>query len=479
MSDIINNAINSLLHPTGLDIPALEKALGQAMGASIDAADLFLQSTYEESWCFEDGMVKNADYSVEQGFGLRVISGEKTGFAYADEIHSDALKKAAKSARSIVHTHDARSMRRVTTNVATALYPHANPINSISEKTKVSLLRQLDQYTRDKDPRIKQVLVDLSGQYDIILILNSDGTLSADIRPLVNLVVRVYVEQNGHKEYGLGGGGARSSYNLFTDGVTPFAYADKAVAQALQNLTAQPAPAGTMPVVLGPGWPAVLLHEAVGHGLEGDFNRKGSSAFSGKLGERVASSLCTIVDDGTIPGRRGSLSIDDEGTPTEKTVLIDKGILKNYMQDRHNAQLMKMKPTGNGRRESYAHLPIPRMTNTYMLSGDHEPQEIIASVAKGLYAVDFSGGQVDITSGKFVFSASEAYLIENGKITQPVKGATLIGSGPEVLHHVSMLGNDLKLDSGIGTCGKAGQSVPVGVGQPTVKVDKLTVGGIK
>lgn len=479
MSDIIDNAVTVLLQPAGLDVQALENALGKAMGASIETADLFLQSTYEESWSLEDGVVKDADYSFDRGFGLRAISGEKTGFAYADEINAKALKEAAACASSIVHTNGNRSIQRIKTNFAPMLYPEINPINSMTEKEKVSLLHQVDQYTRKKDPRIKQVIVSLSGHYDTVLILNSDGTLSADIRPLVSFVIRVYVEQNGKKESGMGAGGARSNYDLFMDESTPFAYADKAVEQALRNLEAKSAPAGTMPVILGPGWPAVLLHEAVGHGLEGDFNRKGSSAFSGKLGERVASSICTIVDDGTIPLRRGSLSVDDEGTITEKTVLIENGVLKNYMQDRHNAHLMKMKPTGNGRRESYAHLPIPRMTNTYMLAGKSDPDEIIASVKKGLYAVDFSGGQVDITSGKFVFSTSEAYLIENGKISSPVKGATLIGSGPEVLHHVSMVGNNLKLDTGIGTCGKAGQSVPVGVGQPTIKVDKLTVGGIE
>lgn len=479
MSDVIDNAINSLLQPTSLDILALENALGQAMSSAIDTADLFLQSSYEETWSVEDGIVKDADYSFDRGFGLRVISGEKTGFAYADEIHVNSLKEAAKSASSIVHANGNRATQRIKTNFTAALYPKVNPINAMSEKEKISLLQQVDHYTRKKDPRIKQVIVRLSGQHDIILILDSDGMLSADIRPLVSLVVRVYVEQNGQKEYGLGGGGGRSNYDIFMDDSTPFSYADKAVTQALRNLTAEPAPAGSMPVILGSGWPAVLLHEAVGHGLEGDFNRKGSSAFSEKLGERVASPLCTVVDDGTIPGCRGSLSIDDEGTVTEKTVLIKNGVLKNYMQDRHNARLMKMKPTGNGRRESYAHLPIPRMTNTHMLAGKSDPKEIIASVKKGLYAVDFSGGQVDITSGKFVFSTSEAYLIEDGKISRPVKGATLIGSGPDILHHVSMVGNNLKLDSGIGTCGKAGQSVPVGVGQPTVKIDKLTVGGVK
>jgi len=479
MNNMIDKAVATLLQPVGLDVSALETALGHAMSASIDTADLFLQSAYEESWSLEDGLVKDASYTFDRGFGLRVISGEKTGFAYADEINDKALKKAAACASSIVNTNGCRAIQQIKTTVSPMLYSEVNPIGSMSEKEKVLLLHQVDQYARKKDPRIKQVIVNLLGQYDIILILNSDGTLSADIRPLVNLMVRVYVEQDGQKEHGFSGGGARSNYDLFTDESTPFLYADKAVAQALRNLEAKPAPAGTMPVVLGPGWPAVLLHEAVGHGLEADFNRKGSSAFSGKLGERVASDICTIVDDGTVPGRRGSLSVDDEGTVTEKTVLIENGVLKNYMQDRHNAHLMKMKPTGNGRRESYAHLPIPRMTNTYMIAGESDPNEIIASVEKGLYAVDFSGGQVDITSGKFVFSTSEAYLIENGKIASPVKGATLIGSGPEVLHHVSMVGNDLKLDSGVGTCGKAGQSVPVGVGQPTVKVDKLTVGGIE
>jgi TldD protein len=479
MSELIKLATHSLLNPVDLNEQTLEAVLGRAMGPSIDMADIFLQSTHEESWMMEDGLVKNADYSIEHGFGLRVISGEKTGFAYADDINEKALAQAAKAATSIVHGEFKKNIPVVKENNFLPLYSDSNPLTSMKEEDKVALLKQLDQYARQKDPRVKQVMISLSGQYDVVMVMNSDGVLAADIRPLVNLSVRVVVEQKGRRERGTGGGGARCGYEWFTDDSVALSYVDKAVNQALLNLEADAAPAGTMPVVLAPGWPAVLLHEAVGHGLEGDFNRKESSAFSGRLGERVASSLCTVVDDGTIAGRRGSLSVDDEGTKTENSVLIEGGVLKNYMQDRHNAKLMKMAPTGNGRRESYSHLPMPRMTNTYMLPGESDPQEIISSVEKGLYAVDFLGGQVDITSGKFVFSTSEAYLIEKGKITRPIKGATLIGNGPDVLTQVSMVGNDLALDSGIGSCGKSGQTVPVGVGQPTVKVDKLTVGGVE
>lgn len=479
MKNIIDIAERSLLRPVNLSERALEQVLGRVMGHSIDMADVYLQSSYRESWSLEDGLVKDADFSVDTGFGLRVVSGEKTGFAFADEINAKVLKQAADSAKSIVHSDGKKLIQASGNKDILHLYPDINPLDSMKEQDKVTFLQQLDQDARKKDPRVKQVMVDLSGKYDVILLVNSDGILTADIRPLVSLWVKVIVEQNGRYESGMGGGGARAGYEMFSRDALGSSYVDKAVAQALRNLEAGPAPAGTMPVVLGPGWPAVLLHEAIGHGLEGDFNRKGSSAFSNRLGERVASTLCTVVDDGTIPGRRGSLSVDDEGTLSQNTVLIEDGVLTNYMQDRHNARLMNMPPTGNGRRESYAHLPLPRMTNTYMLPGQSDPAEIIASVANGLYAVDFSGGQVDITSGKFVFSASEAYLIENGKVTRPVKGATLIGNGPDVLSKVSMVGNDLALDSGMGTCGKAGQTVPVGVGQPTLKIDSLTVGGVK
>ena len=476
MSDLIQMASDSLLRPFNLNANVLEKIIGRAMGRCVDSADIFLQSIQEESWFLEDGIVKESDFSIDHGFGLRVLSGEKTGFAFADDINAKALLQAAHSAKSIAYSQRGQAVNVLHKTLVRPLYPPSNPINSMPAAAIVDLLRRVDGYARVKDPRVKQVIVSLTGQHEVVLILNSDGLMAADLRPLVSMRIRVIVEENGQRAQGSGGGGARGGYEMFTSAA--FQYADKAVHQACLNLKADNAPAGTFPIVLGPGWPAILLHEAIGHGLEGDFNRKGSSAFSGRLGERVASSLCTVVDDGTVPGRGGSLSIDDEGTVTQKTVLIEKGILKNYIQDRQNAHLMKMSPTGNGRRESYAHLSLPRMTNTYLLPGESDPQEIIASVERGLYAVDFSGGQVDITSGKFVFSTSEAYLIQKGKVSRPVKGATLIGNGPDVLTKVSMVGNDLALDSGIGTCGKAGQSVPVGVGQPTIKVDALTVGGV-
>lgn len=477
MTNLIQTATDFLLNPVNLHTRDLEDAVGHAMGKSIDYADIYLQSRQEENWSLEEGIVKDSAFSIDYGFGLRVISGEKTGFAYADDINQRTLLQAAHSAKSIAHQRGVDHIAHSKNTSAVPLYPALNPLNTLKESEKVDLLRRVDRYVRDKDPRVIQVMVSLSGQYEVVLIINNEGMMAADVRPLVYFSLRVVVEEKGRREYGVGGGGGRCGYELFQS--TAFAYADKAVRQALLNLTATPAPAGTMPVILGPGWPGILLHEAIGHGLEGDFNRKGSSAFSNRLGELVASPLCTVVDDGTLPGRRGSLTIDDEGTISQSTVLIENGRLKNYMQDRLNARLMNMTPTGNGRRESYAHLPLPRMTNTYMLPGASEPAEMIASVKKGLYAVDFSGGQVDITSGKFVFSASEAYLIENGKIAAPVKGATLIGNGPDVLTKVSMVGNDLALDNGLGSCGKAGQTVPVGVGQPTIKVDALTVGGVQ
>ncbi len=476
-SESINFATQSLLMPANLSEQQLEEILGKAMKGSVDAADIFLQGLRTESWVLEDGIVKSGEFNIDRGFGLRVISGEKTGFAYADEIELSVLTQAAKSAHSIVQTGRSGIQPLVRQLPVKALYPAINPIDSLAENQKISLLQDMDAKARQLDSRVKQVMVSLSGSYNIILLLNSEGVLTADVRPLVNLSVRVIVEENGRRERGQAGGGGRSGYELFTAGQTAIKYVEKAVQQAIINLSAEEAPAGIMPVVLGPGWPAVLLHEAVGHGLEADFNRKGSSVFSGRLGEQIVSPLCSIVDDGTIPGRRGSLSIDDEGVPSQNTMLIEKGVLKNYMQDRHNARLMGMSPTGNGRRESYANLPLPRMTNTYMLPGESDPLEIIASVKKGIYAVDFSGGQVDTASGKFVFTTSEAYLIEDGKITRPVKGATLIGNGPEVLKRVSMVGNDLQLDTGIGSCGKDGQTVAVGVGQPTLKIDALTVGG--
>ncbi len=468
-----------LLSPVNLDEFQLEAALGKAFGPQVDLADLYLQHTQSENWFLEDGIVKEGGFSIDRGFGLRVISGEKTGFAYADDIQIEAITQAAASARSVL-AHEKKAVVPVYKSIAVpSLYPSINPLKSFQDADKVVLLQRLDAMARKIDSRVKQVMLSLSASYEVVLILNTHGKLCTDVRPLVHFSVRIVVEENGRYEQASAGCGGRGDYDVLMFEDAAEKHTKRAVKQALQNLTAIPAPAGPMPVVLGPGWPAVLLHEAVGHGLEGDFNRKGTSAFSGRIGEKVASELCTVVDDGTIPNRRGSLTIDDEGTQSQCTVLIEKGILKNYIQDALNARLMGMQPTGNGRRESYASLPLPRMTNTYMLPGESDPQEIIASVKKGVYAVDFSGGQVDITSGQFVFTASEAYMIENGKVTQPIKGATLVGNGPEVLKKVSMVGNDLQLDSGIGSCGKAGQTVPVGVGQPTIKVDQITLGGVK
>ena len=466
-----------LLAPAGIDESDLDRVFGQLLGHAVDSGDLYFQSTRFESWVLEDGIVKEGSHSIEQGAGVRAISGDKTGFAYSDEIMMPALLQASTAARAIARHGDTGKLQAWQARGVTALYPAIDPLDMMSADDKIDLLRQLDREARRQDARVREVVVSLAGVHEVMMVAVSDGTLAGDVRPLVRCNVTVIVEQDGRREQGTAGGGGRTDYSFFLDKARGLGYAREAVRQALVNLDAVAAPAGTLPVVLGPGWPGILLHEAIGHGLEGDFNRKGTSAFSGLVGERVASPLCTVVDDGTISGRRGSLTVDDEGIPTENTVLIEKGILKGYMQDRMNAGLMGVAPTGNGRRESYAHLPMPRMTNTCMLGGSHEPQEIIASVDKGLYAVNFGGGQVDITSGKFVFSASEAYLIENGKVTRPVKGATLIGNGPEVLQRVSMLGNDMQLDSGVGTCGKEGQSVPVGVGQPTMLIDELTVGG--
>lgn len=457
----------------------LESALGKACGPHIDAADLYLQQTIEESWMLEDGIVKEGGFSIDRGFGLRVMSGEKTGFAYADQIALPAILEAAQSARSIVNSSGNALIKTHPEIVVPQLYPALNPLIMTQDADKVSFLKELDLIARKIDPRVKQVILSLSGSYDAMVVMNTSGYISSDVRPLVHFSVRIIVESNGRFEQASAGCGGRDDYNCIMKNDAAFNQVKRAVQQALRNLDAIPAPAGSFPVVLGSGWPAVLFHEAVGHGLEGDFNRKKTSVFTGKMGEKVASELCTVVDDGTIPNRRGSLSVDDEGTPTQKTILIENGILKNYMQDNLNARLMKTKSTGNGRRESYSSLPMPRMTNTYLLPGKNTPEEIIASVEKGIYAADFSGGQVDITSGKFVFTASEAYLIENGKITRPIKGATLIGSGHEVLKKISMVGNDLKLDSGIGNCGKAGQTIPVGVGQPTLKIESMTVGGVE
>ncbi|MDX1252356.1 MAG: metalloprotease TldD [Gammaproteobacteria bacterium] len=477
MNTSLDIARHMLLAPASLADADLGGVLGQVMGHAVDSADLYFQATHYESWSLEDGIVKEGSHSIDRGVGVRAISGEKTGFAYSDEIALPALTEAALAARAIARGGQQNQVQAWSRAGGHDLYLPTNPLGTLPEQEKVRLLESLDLEARRQDPRIKQVMVSLAGVYDVVLIAGSDGTLAADIRPLVRLNVSVIAEQNGRREQGSSGGGGRVGYEYFVEDGRGLGYAREAVRQALVNLDARDAPAGAMQVVLGPGWPGVLLHEAIGHGLEGDFNRKGTSAFAGRIGERVASKLCTVVDDGTLASRRGSLNIDDEGTPTQRTVLIENGILKGYMQDKMNARLMGVAPTGNGRRESYAHLPMPRMTNTYMLAGQHDPQEIIASVKRGLYAVNFGGGQVDITSGKFVFSASEAYMIEDGKITYPVKGATLIGNGPDVLTRVSMVGNDLKLDAGVGTCGKEGQSVPVGVGQPTLRVDGLTVGG--
>ena len=475
---MLSLARQSLLEPAGIGEGELIRLIGQLMSGGVNYGDLYFQYSRHESWSLEEGKVKSGSHNIEQGVGVRAVAGEKTGFAYSDEIILPALLDAASAARAISLQGTAgRTPAAFHGAAGLKLYQPADPLASLADDAKVKLLERVEQEARAQDPRVKQVMASLAGVHEIILVVRSDGVMAGDVRPLVRLNVTVIVEQNGRRESGSHGGGGRFTYDYFLQQDQALAYAREAVRQALVNLEAVDAPAGTMPVVLGPGWPGILLHEAIGHGLEGDFNRKGTSAFAGRLGERVASEQCTVVDDGTLPSRRGSLNVDDEGTPTQKTVLIENGILKGYLQDTLNARLMGVAPTGNGRRESYAHLPMPRMTNTYMLAGNYDPEEVIASVDRGLYAVNFGGGQVDITSGKFVFSASEAYLIENGRITRPVKGATLIGNGPDVLQRVSMVGTDLQLDPGVGTCGKEGQSVPVGVGQPTLKIDGLTVGG--
>jgi TldD protein len=465
-----------LLKPAGLDAGALQAVLGNIMSHQVDYADLYFQYSRAESWGLEEGQVKSGNFSIDQGVGVRAVSGEKTAFAYSDDISLSALQQAANATKSIAALGLEQTGKSIVTRPSKQLYLPEDPIASLSADAKVKLLERLEQFTKQLDPRVTQVMASIAGEYEVIMVARSDGLMSADVRPLVRISVQVHVEQDGRREQGSSGGGGRFDYSYFTDEVL-HSYAQKAVHQALINLDAHPAPAGSMTVVLGAGWPGILLHEAIGHGLEGDFNRKGSSAFANMLGKRVAAKGITVVDDGTIADRRGSLSIDDEGNPTNKTVLIEDGILRGYIQDTLNARLMNMPVTGNARRESYAHIPMPRMTNTYMMNGAHDPAEIIKSVKKGLYAANFGGGQVDITSGKFVFSAAEAYMIEDGKITYPVKGATLIGNGPDVLTRVSMIGNDMALDSGVGTCGKEGQSVPVGVGQPTLKINGLTVGG--
>ena len=477
MPQAFDTATQTLLEPTGLGLPDLERVLDRLMSSRLDAADVYCESTRLESWVLEDGIIREGAFSIEQGAGLRAMTGEKTGFAFTDEIRLGSLLEAADAARAIARSGRSRRVALRRRDTVPALYPALNPLGSLDEDAKVDLLRRVDVEARAQDPRVTQVIVNLVAAYDVMLVAASDGTLACDVRPLVRMNCSVIVESNGRREQGSAGGGARGALGFLIEEDRALGFAREAVRQALVNLEAVDAPAGTMTVVLGPGWPGVLLHEAVGHGLEGDFNRKGTSAFAGRIGEQVASPLCTVVDDGTLPGRRGSLSVDDEGTQSQHNILIENGILRGYMQDKMNARLMGVAPTGNGRRESYAHLPMPRMTNTYMLAGPHRPEEIIASVDRGLYAVNFGGGQVDITSGKFVFSASEAYLIEQGRVTRPVKGATLVGNGPDVLTRVSMVGNDLQLDAGVGSCGKEGQTVPVGVGQPTLRVDDLTVGG--
>jgi TldD protein len=475
---LLQSVKQTLLHANGLSENDVQGVLDQLLSAAVDDADLYFQSSHFQSWSLESGIVKEGSYSIEQGVGVRAVSGDKTGLAYSDRIELPFLQQAAGHVKAIVrHAQQGRVPLATASAPWPVLYPMANPLLSLDEQEKIDLLKRVDVATRALDSRIEEVMVSLVAAYDYVLIATPDRGLIGDIRPLVRMNVSVIMVDGDRREQGSMGGGTRGDLSYFLQDERCFEYGREAVRQAQVNLQAGEAPAGNMTVVLGPGWPGILLHEAIGHGLEGDFNRKGTSAFSGRIGERVASELCTVVDDGTLPGRRGSLSIDDEGTPSQCTTLIENGRLTAYMQDKLNARLMGVRATGNGRRESYAHQPLPRMTNTYMLPGQSEPEEILRSVKKGLFARNFGGGQVDITSGKFVFSASEAYLIENGRITRPVKGATLIGSGPEVLTRVSMVGNDMALDSGVGTCGKDGQSVPVGVGQPTLRIDGLTVGG--
>lgn len=477
MTDILCTVSDQLLLPAGIDERELHRVLDSMLSHQVDYADLFFQSIKHEAWVLEDRIVKEGSFSVDGGVGVRAIHGEKTGFAYSNEIIIPALEQLAFAARNIAQQQRSHKVQAWHRTQPLALYPQTNPLDSLSSQDKVDLLKRMDALARSKSDAIKQVSVSLSGVHEMVLIAASDGTLAADIRPLVRLNISVIAERDGRIERGSSGGGGRSDYLRFINDDLCSDYVERAVQQALVNLDAVEAPAGTMPVVLSAGWSGVLLHEAVGHGLEGDFNRKGSSSYAGRIGEQVASPHCTIVDDGTIAGRRGSLGVDDEGVLPQKTVLIENGILKAYMQDKLNARLMDTHSTGNGRRESYAHLPMPRMTNTYMLAGKHSPQAIIESVERGIYVENMGGGQVDITSGKFVFSTSEAWMIENGKKTKPIKGATLIGNGPDVMNKVSMVGNDWSLDSGVGVCGKAGQSVPVGVGQPTLKIDSITVGG--
>jgi TldD protein len=468
-----------ILRPGGLDVARVDRVLGEVMGHAVDAADVYFQLAREESWALEDGIVKEGGASIEQGVGVRALAGEKTGFAYSDEVVMPALEEAGRAARAIAASGTQHSLRAMHPASGHQLYLPGDPGAALTDHEKVGWLERVDRETRAFDPRIVQVMASVASVYEVVMVATSDGTLAADVRPLVRFNVSVIAEQDGRREQGYSGSGGRFSLSELVAGDKPLALAREAARQALVNLEAVPAPAGSMTVVLGPGWPGILLHEAIGHGLEGDFNRKGTSAFSGRVGKRVAAKGITVIDDGTIAQRRGSLNVDDEGHATRRTVLIEDGVLTGYMQDRLNAALMKVAPTGNGRRESFAHLPMPRMTNTIMLAGAHDPAEILASVDDGLYAANFGGGQVDITSGKFVFSASEAWKVEKGKLAYPVKGATLIGNGPDALTHVTMVGNDMAMDTGVGTCGKDGQSVPVGVGQPTLRIEKMTVGGTR
>jgi TldD protein len=475
--DPVESAKQQLWYPAELEQSDVDRLLGQLSAPGIDIGELFFQSVRSEGWALEDGIVKDGSFSVDRGVGVRAVCGEKTGFAYAEDLLLPALGQATSAARSIARLGGSGSIKAWQRNTVAPRYGSLDPLDSLDEAAKIALLMRIDQAARAMDPRIKEVNVRIAANFETDLVVSTDGRMAADLRPLVRFDVSVIAEQNGRRERGSAGGGGRRTLPWFLENDRALGFAREAVRIALLNLEAQEAPAGPMPVVLGPGWPGVLLHEAVGHGLEGDFNRKGTSTFAGRIGEQVASKLCTVVDDGTLAERRGSLTVDDEGTPTQRTVLIENGILKGYLQDRLNARLMNVAPTGNGRRQSYAHLPMPRMTNTFMLAGQHDPREIIASVDRGIYAVNFGGGSVDITSGKFVFSATEAYLIERGRVRHPVKGATLIGSGPDVMNRISMVGNDLALDEGVGVCGKEGQSVPVGVGQPTLRVDEIVVGG--